>query len=98
MSHAARVRFTLVAVVVAIAMLGVATHTQQTQLPSLYRLVPGHPVVPDPLVTLRARHGLKMTCVPRFGESLPAVGAAQKRWLTRGARSNTKGAEKRRRP
>ena len=43
-----------------------------------FRVVPGHPVVPDPLVTLRARHGLKMTCVPRFGESLPAVGAAQK--------------------
>ena len=46
MSHAARVRFTLVAVVVAIAMLGVATHTQQTQLPSPYRLVAGWPTLP----------------------------------------------------
>jgi hypothetical protein len=25
------------------------------------RLVPGHPVVPQPVVTLRLRHGLKMT-------------------------------------
>jgi cytochrome P450 len=26
-----------------------------------FRLVPGHPVVPEPLVTLRTRHGLQMT-------------------------------------
>jgi hypothetical protein len=25
------------------------------------RLVPGHPVVPQPVVTLRMKHGLKMT-------------------------------------
>jgi cytochrome P450 len=35
----------------------VATIAQQWQL----RLVPGHPVVPQPLVTLRAKHGLRMT-------------------------------------
>jgi cytochrome P450 len=26
-----------------------------------FRLVPGHPVVPEPLITLRPRHGIKMT-------------------------------------
>ena len=26
-----------------------------------FRLVPGHPVIPDPLVTLRAKHGIRMT-------------------------------------
>jgi len=26
-----------------------------------FRLVPGHPVVPEPLVTLRPRHGIRMT-------------------------------------
>jgi len=35
----------------------VATIGQQWRL----RLVPGHPVVPQPLVTLRARHGMRMT-------------------------------------
>jgi cytochrome P450 len=34
----------------------VATVAQQWQL----RLVPGHSVVPQPLITLRARHGMKM--------------------------------------
>ena len=35
----------------------VATIAQQWQL----RLAPGHPVVPQPLVTLRTKHGLRMT-------------------------------------
>jgi cytochrome P450 len=35
----------------------VATISQQHRL----RLVPGHPVVPQPLITLRARHGMRMT-------------------------------------
>jgi cytochrome P450 len=35
----------------------VATIAQQWKL----RLVPGHPVVPQPLITLRAKHGMKMT-------------------------------------
>lgn len=26
-----------------------------------FKLVPGHPVIPDPLVTLRAKHGIRMT-------------------------------------
>ena len=26
-----------------------------------FKLVPGHPVVPEPLVTLRAKYGIKMT-------------------------------------
>jgi cytochrome P450 len=30
------------------------------------RLVPGHPVVPQPVVTLRMKHGLKMTVHARF--------------------------------
>jgi cytochrome P450 len=34
-----------------------ATIAQQWRL----RLVPGHPVVPQPLVTLRTKHGMKMT-------------------------------------
>jgi cytochrome P450 len=34
-----------------------ATIAQRWQL----RLVPGHPVVPQPLVTLRTKHGMKMT-------------------------------------
>lgn len=29
------------------------------------RLVPGHPVEPEPLITLRPRHGLRMTLAPR---------------------------------
>jgi cytochrome P450 len=29
------------------------------------RVVPGHPVVPQGLITLRARHGMKMTLIPR---------------------------------
>ena len=39
----------------------VATIAQQWTL----RLVPGHPVVPQPVVTLRLQHGLKMTAQPR---------------------------------
>jgi cytochrome P450 len=39
----------------------VATIAQQWQL----RLVPGHPVVPQPLVTLRTKHGMRMTLVRR---------------------------------
>ncbi len=39
----------------------VATVAQQWQL----RLVPGHPVVPQPLITLRAKHGIMMTVVRR---------------------------------
>jgi cytochrome P450 len=39
----------------------VATIAQQWQL----RLVPGHPVVPQPLVTLRTKHGMRMTVVKR---------------------------------
>jgi cytochrome P450 len=35
----------------------VATIAQQYRL----RLVPGHPVEPQPLITLRARHGMRMT-------------------------------------
>jgi cytochrome P450 len=38
-----------------------ATLAQQWQL----RLVPGHPVVPHPLVTLRPRYGMPMTLVRR---------------------------------
>jgi hypothetical protein len=34
-----------------------ATIAQRWQL----RLVPGHPVVPQPVVTLRMKHGLQMT-------------------------------------
>jgi cytochrome P450 len=30
-----------------------------------FRLVPGHPVVPEPLVTLRPRHGIRMTVEAR---------------------------------
>jgi cytochrome P450 len=30
-----------------------------------FRLVPGHPVVPEPLVTLRPRHGIRMTLEAR---------------------------------
>jgi cytochrome P450 len=39
----------------------VATISQQCRL----RLVPGHPVVPQPLITLRARHGMRMTVEKR---------------------------------
>jgi len=39
----------------------VATIAQQWQL----RLVPGHPVVPQPLVTLRTKHGMRMTVTRR---------------------------------
>ena len=39
----------------------VATMTQQCRL----RLVPGHPVVPQPLITLRAKHGVRMTVEKR---------------------------------
>ena len=35
----------------------VATISQHWRL----RLVPGHPVVPQPLITLRAKHGMRMT-------------------------------------
>jgi len=39
----------------------VATIAQQCRL----RLVPGHPVVPQPLITLRAKHGVRMTVEKR---------------------------------
>ena len=39
----------------------VAPIAQQSRL----RLVPGHPVEPQPLITLRARHGMRMTIEPR---------------------------------
>ena len=39
----------------------VATISQQWRL----RLVPGHPVVPQPLITLRAKHGMRMTVEQR---------------------------------
>jgi len=39
----------------------VATISQQYRL----RLVPGHPVVPQPLITLRAKHGMRMTVEKR---------------------------------
>jgi cytochrome P450 len=39
----------------------VATIAQQWQL----RLVPGHPVVPQPLLTLRTKHGMRMTAEKR---------------------------------
>jgi cytochrome P450 len=39
----------------------VATISQQCRL----RLVPGHPVVPQPLITLRAKHGMRMTVQKR---------------------------------
>jgi cytochrome P450 len=39
----------------------VATIAQQWRL----RLVPGHPVVPQPLITLRAKHGMRMTVEKR---------------------------------
>ena len=38
-----------------------ATISQQWRL----RLVPGHPVVPQPLITLRAKHGMRMTVEKR---------------------------------
>jgi cytochrome P450 len=38
-----------------------ATVAQQFQ----FRLVPGHPVIPEPLVTLRPRHGIRMTLQAR---------------------------------
>jgi hypothetical protein len=39
----------------------VSTLAQQWKL----RLVPGHPVVPQPIVTLRMKDGLKMTPAAR---------------------------------
>jgi cytochrome P450 len=39
----------------------VATIAQRWDL----RLVPGHPVAPQPLITLRARHGMRMTLAAR---------------------------------
>ncbi len=39
----------------------VAAIAQQWSL----KLVPGHPVIPQPVVTLRTRHGMRMTTVPR---------------------------------
>jgi cytochrome P450 len=41
--------------------LAVATIAQRWDL----RLVPGHPVAPQPLITLRARHGMRMTVAAR---------------------------------
>lgn len=43
------------------AALVTATVAQQFQ----FRLVPGHPVIPEPLVTLRPRHGIRMTLQAR---------------------------------
>jgi len=43
----------------------VATVGQKWQ----FRLVPGHRVVPQPLITLRARHGIKVTATRRYGRS-----------------------------
>jgi cytochrome P450 len=37
--------------------LGLATFARRWAL----RLVPGHPVVPRPIITLRAQHGMRMT-------------------------------------
>jgi len=34
-----------------------------------FALVPGHPVVPQPVVTLRLRHGLKMVARRRSSDS-----------------------------
>ena len=42
------------------SMLIVATIAQRWDL----RLVPGHPVVLQPLITLRAKHGMRMTVEP----------------------------------
>ena len=39
----------------------VATIAQRWRL----QLVPGHPVVPEPLVTLRTKHGMRMTAHQR---------------------------------
>ena len=45
----------------------VATIAQQWRL----RLAPGHPVVPQPLITLRAKHGMRMNLGKReVGESV----------------------------
>jgi cytochrome P450 len=41
--------------------LALATLAQRWKL----RLAPGHPVEPEPLITLRPRHGMKMQIVPR---------------------------------
>jgi enediyne biosynthesis protein E7 len=42
-------------------MLVLAVMAQRFQL----RVVPGHPIVPEQLVTLRPRHGIKMTIQTR---------------------------------
>jgi cytochrome P450 len=47
------------------AALLLATIAQRYRL----RLVPGHPVEPQGLITLRARHGMKMVLAPRFRDS-----------------------------
>jgi cytochrome P450 len=47
----------------------VATIAQRWQL----TLLPGHPVVPEPLVTLRTKHGLRMTVHQRRSESSAAL-------------------------
>jgi cytochrome P450 len=52
-------------------MLVVATVAQQWQLD----LVPGHPVVPQPLITLRARHGMRMTAIRRSQPQLRGSGS-----------------------
>jgi hypothetical protein len=44
----------------------VATIAQRWRL----QLVPGHPVVPEPVVTLRTKHGVRMT-VHQRSESSP---------------------------
>jgi cytochrome P450 len=50
----------------------VATIAQRWRL----QLVPGHPVVPEPLVTLRTKHGLRMTLHQRRLESRAALSAS----------------------
>jgi len=47
----------------------VATIAQRWQL----RLVPGHPVVPQPMITLRTKHGMRMTVEKREVGDLVSV-------------------------
>jgi cytochrome P450 len=47
----------------------VATIAQQWHL----RLVPGHPVEPQPLVTLRTKHGMRMTTTRRSADRRPSL-------------------------
>src|SRR5713101_5900417 len=54
------------------AALILATIAQRFRL----RLVPGHPVVPMPTITLRPKHGIRVTLEPRHASSVPALLAA----------------------